>query len=342
MPQKIFTATPNGDYDYLNQQWMDFTGLSFELMKNAGWTQFIHPDDVDEHIRLWKHAIATGEPFQFVHRVRRADGLYRWHLSRARAMRDSAGDVTMWIGSNTEIHEQKQIEEQLRRLNDDLNQFAFAASHDLQEPLRMVTSYSQLLVQSCGDQLGEEPTLCVGFIEEGTRRMRTLLADLLAYTQVAVPGEESIEEVDTNLALENAIKNLEAAIEESEAVVTHGRLPRIAGRSIHFVQVFQNLIGNAIKYRGASSARIHVSAEKRKNEWKFAVKDNGMGIEGQYHKTIFGVFKRLHGKAIPGTGIGLAICQRVVERYGGRIWVESKPGEGATFYFTMPLLEGEN
>jgi PAS domain S-box-containing protein len=342
MPQKIFTARPNGDIDYLNQQWMDFTGLPFQELTNWGWTECIHPDDVDENVRLWKHSIGSGELFQFVHRVRRADGVYRWHLSRARPRRDSSGKIVMWIGSNTEIHEQKQIEEQLRRLNEDLNQFAFAASHDLQEPLRMVTSYSQLLLRSCGNDLGEEPALCVGFIEDGARRMRELLADLLAYTQVAALGEESREPADLNAAFENATSNLQTAVEESGAVVTSDPLPIIMGRPAHFVQLFQNLIGNAIKYRGEALPRIHVSAARRKTEWQFAVKDNGMGIEAQYHQTIFGVFKRLHGRAIPGTGIGLAICQRVVERYGGRIWVESQPGNGATFYFTLPIVESGN
>ena len=230
----------------------------------------------------------------------------------------------------------------LRRLNDDLNQFAFAASHDLQEPLRMVTSYSQLLVKSCGDQLGEESSLCIGFIEEGTGRMRRLLADLLAYIQIAARGKELDERVDLNNVLETATRNLNAAIKESGAAVSSDSLPVVWGQPVHFVQLFQNLISNAIKYRAASPPRVQVSVERLNGEWRFAVADNGMGIDTEYHQTIFGVFKRLHGRAIPGTGIGLAICQRVVERYGGRIWVESQPQDGATFYFTLPAAAGES
>ena len=206
----------------------------------------------------------------------------------------------------------------------------------------MVTSYAQLLLQSCGPQLGEESAVCVKFIEDGTERMRELLSDLLAYTQVAPRGEQAVEAVDFNLVLESAAMNLRAAIDESGAVVTSDPLPVILGERGHFVQLLQNLIGNGIKYHGSSPPRIHVSAKKSNLDWRFAVKDNGIGIDREYHEMIFGVFKRLHGKAIPGTGIGLAICQRVVERYGGRIWVESKPGNGATFYFTLPASEREN
>ncbi len=240
------------------------------------------------------------------------------------------------------LQELQQAAAALRRLNDDLNQFAFAASHDLQEPLRMVTSFSQLLIKSCGNRLGEEPSQYVGFIQEGTGRMRDLLEDLLAYTQVA-PREKEFEDlVDLNAVLENALENLTAAISESGAVITSGRLPVALGRQVDFVRLFQNLIGNAIKYRGTAAPRIHVSVEQFDGEWRFAVADNGMGIPAEYHRTIFGVFKRLHGSTIPGTGIGLAICQRVVERHGGRIWVESRPDEGATFYFTLPAVERES
>jgi PAS domain S-box-containing protein len=343
MPQKIFTATADGNVDYLNQQWMEFTGLSDERLKGEGWLHFVHPEDAPETIRLWKHSLEKGEPFQCVHRFRRADGAYRWHLSRAKFLGHREDRTSMWIGSNTEIHEQKQIEEELRRVNGDLNQFAFAASHDLQEPLRMVTSYAQLLLDNCGGDLNKEASLAVGYIKEGTMRMRALLADLLAYTQVAGRGEPSFVPIDFNGVMDDAAKNLEASIKENGADVTSDPLPVIPGERAHFVQLLQNLVGNAIKYRGGDAPRIHVSAERQNNNgWRFAVADNGIGIDPQYHKTIFGVFRRLHGRTIPGTGIGLAICHRVVERYGGKIWVDSQPGEGATFYFTLPGAEGES
>ncbi len=336
MPQKIFTATPNGDLDYFNRQWTDFSGLAFEQLRK-GWTQFVHPDDVAENRRIWQHSVETGEPFQFVHRFHRADGLYRWHLSRAHAMRDAGGKISMWIGSNTEIHEEKEREEQLQRANEDLNQFAFAASHDFQEPLRMITSYSQLLLSGYRGQLDEEASVCVRFITEGTQRMRELLADLLSFTGLGSAEQHSIEPVDLNDIFQRVLQNLNLAIAESGAVVDSDRLPEVQGQPAHFLQLFQNLIDNAIKYRGEKIPSVHVSVEERTDEWLLAVTDNGIGIEPEFHRQIFGVFKRLHGRSIPGTGIGLAICKRVVERYGGRIWIESKLGQGSTFYFTLPL-----
>jgi PAS domain S-box-containing protein len=261
----------------------------------------------------------------------------------AAPIRDPDGKVTGVVLVFRDITERKKTEdavqqslEELRRSNEDLNHFAFAASHDLQEPLRMITSYSQLLLQSYNGPVENEAAVCVNFISEGTKRMRALLADLLAYTQVNASEQRSVELIDVNRVFQKAIENLETAIADSKAVVTSGLLPSVAGQEAHFIQLFQNLIGNAIKYRGEKTPRIHVSAAKQDGVWRFAVSDNGIGVAPEYHQKIFGVFKRLHGKNIPGTGIGLAICQRVVHRYGGRIWVESQAKEGATFCFTLP------
>ena len=168
MPQKIFTATPNGEVDYFNQQWMEFTGLSFEEIRDWGWTQFIHPDDLEANIAgLAPCARNRASRFHFQHRFRRADGAYRWHLSRVHAMRDAAGNISMWIGSNTDIHEQKEKEEELRRANDDLQQFAYSASHDLQEPIRNVAVYSEIVAKRYHDQLDADGRQFLGFL---TRR----------------------------------------------------------------------------------------------------------------------------------------------------------------------------
>jgi PAS domain S-box-containing protein len=232
--------------------------------------------------------------------------------------------------------ESERLNVELQRANEDLKQFAFAASHDFQEPLRMIMIYSQLLVDGYRDQLDGEAAICVEFITKGAKHMRDLLADLLSYTEAGADRQED-ECIDLNAIIEKVKLHLKHAIEESGAMVTSGDLPLVLGQDARFVQLFQNLIGNGIKYRAELPPRIHVSAAQRNGEWCFAVADNGIGIEPEYHQMIFGVFKRLHGKAIPGTGIGLAICQRVVERYGGRIWVESQPGHGTTFYFTLPM-----
>jgi PAS domain S-box-containing protein len=239
-----------------------------------------------------------------------------------------------------ELVKRQHAEKVLRRANEDLSQYAFTASHDLREPLRMITSYSQLLMRRYGDQLDANGSLFIGYIAEGTKRMGELLAALLSYARAGADEEEPAELIDFNAVYEKATKNLGAAIAESGAVISCDHLPVVQGHDAHFLQLLQNLIGNAIKYHGEQTPQIHVSAEQLDGEWRFAVTDNGMGIAPEYQQQIFGVFKRLHGKEIPGTGIGLAICQRVVERYGGRIWVESQVDGGATFYFTLPMNSG--
>jgi PAS domain S-box-containing protein len=336
MPQKIFTATPKGDVDYFNRQWMEFTGLPFETIRDWGWTQFVHPDDVDENVRAWREAVATGEPFHLEHRFRRADGKYRWHLSRAQAMRDANGQISMWIGSNTEIHEQKEKEEALRRANDDLQQFAYSASHDLQEPIRNVAVYSEIVAKRYHSVLDADGQQFLGFLREGGSRLATLVNDLLAYTRAGT-AELNESPVDAAAVLKHTLASLAEAIRESDAKVTYDPLPEVYMGESHLQQVLQNLIGNALKYRDQNPPRIHVSAVSQGTNWCFSVRDNGIGIDPQYKEKIFGVFKRLnHDRKYSGTGIGLAICLRVVERYGGRIWVESEPGKGATFFFTVP------
>jgi PAS domain S-box-containing protein len=336
MPQKIFTAKPNGDIDYFNGQWMEFTGLPFEEIKDWGWKQFIHPDDLEANVRTWQQSIETGESFHFEHRFRRADGKYRWHLSRARAMRDASGSITMWIGSNTEIHEQKEKEEELRRANDDLQQFAYSASHDLQEPIRNVAIYSEIVARRYQNVLDADGQQFLGFLQEGGRRLATLVSDFLSYTRASM-GPLIEVPVDASIVLSHSLESLKEAIRESGATVTHDPLPEVYIGEAHLQQVFQNLIGNALKYRSEEPPRIHVSATGTGAVCCFSVKDNGIGIDPQYKEHIFGVFKRLHrNPSYAGTGIGLAICQRVVVRYGGRIWVESESGKGATFFFTVP------
>ena len=196
----------------------------------------------------------------------------------------------------------------------------------------MISSYSQMLVKSYRGELDDEAALCVKFITTGTQRMRELLADLLVYTQVndAASGTELVH---LNQVLEKETDNLKNSIEETKAVVTHDELPTVRGHEAHFRQIFQNLISNAIKYCTARPPRIHIAARQTEDVWLFSVADNGMGIDPAYHQTIFGVFKRLHGREVPGTGIGLAICQRAVERYGGRIWVESQIDHGFDILF---------
>lgn len=200
----------------------------------------------------------------------------------------------------------------------------------------MITTYAQLLIRAYPAELDSEAGVFVANIVEGTRRMRSLLSDLLTYSEIGAGLDEPPQMLDLNRVIETVNQNLKAAIDESGAIVESESLPSIAAHENQIVPLFQNLIGNAIKYRSSEPPRIRIFVREVEGRREFAVADNGMGIAPEYHEKIFGVFKRLHGKKIPGTGIGLAICQRVVERYGGRIWVQSEAGQGATFYFTLP------
>jgi hypothetical protein len=231
-----------------------------------------------------------------------------------------------------------QSNEALRQSNDDLNQFAYAASHDLQEPLRMVALFSQMLHSAYMGQLGKEADEYISYVVGGAQRMEQLLKDLLAYSQAGSPDEGPLLPVDCGETIKQVLLNLKASIEESGASVTWSDLPTIPAQEVRLVQLLQNLIGNAIKYRSSDSPKIHISACSRDTEWLFSVEDNGIGIPHEYAQQIFGVFKRLHDQTYPGTGIGLAICQRIVERYGGRIWLERSAGPGSQFCFTLPAL----
>jgi PAS domain S-box-containing protein len=236
-------------------------------------------------------------------------------------------------------HLAKTVEE-LKRSNDDLQQFAYVSSHDLQEPLRMVSSYTQLLAKRYKGRLDSDADEFITFAVDGCNRMQGLIQDLLAYSRAGT-NERKLREVPSENALQKALINLRAAIKQSGAVVTHDALPAVTTDETQLTQVFQNLVGNAIKYRRAEEPRVHVSAARNDcKEWTFSVRDNGLGIDSQYFERIFVLFQRLHGRdEFEGTGIGLAVCKRIVERMGGKIWVESRPEKGSTFYFALPDTE---
>jgi PAS domain S-box-containing protein len=245
------------------------------------------------------------------------------------------------VRKNSEEHLVKTMGE-LKRSNDELQQFAYVASHDLQEPLRMVASYTQLLAKRYKGRLDSDADEFIAYAVDGSTRMQGLVQDLLAYSRAGTNGK-ALHEISSEDALKEALTNLRATMEESGAIVTHDSLPAITTDATQLAQVFQNLVGNAIKYRSAEVPHVHVSATKNGgNEWTFSVRDNGLGIDPQYFERIFVLFQRLHGpREFKGTGIGLAICKKMLERLGGRIWVESQPEKGSTFYFALPERDGK-
>lgn len=231
------------------------------------------------------------------------------------------------------------ITDELKRSNADLQQFAYAASHDLMEPLRGVEGFANLLAQRYKGKLDANADDFIEHTVEGVKRMQVLIKDLLEYSQVGTKVKR-FKPIDSSLIVGLAVGNLQVAIEENGAVVTYDDLPTVKGDFSQLSRLFQNLIGNAIKFRSEKTPRIHVSAERKGDKWIFSVRDNGIGIDPKNAERIFIIFQRLHGRdEYSGTGIGLALSKKIVERHGGHIWVESETGKGSTFYFTIPVAE---
>lgn len=238
--------------------------------------------------------------------------------------------------------EREKLLEGLFRSNKELEQFAHIASHDLQEPLRKIASFTELLAKRYKGKFDDKADTYIEYIVDGANRMKILINDLLGYSRVMSRGRE-FGEVDSNIVLRRVLETLDMTIKENGAEITSDPLPVVMADEIQLSQIFQNLISNAIKYRGEQSPKVHISVVKTEKEWTFSIRDNGIGIAPEFHERIFVIFQRLHTRAqYSGTGIGLAICHKIVERHGGRIWVESEAGKGATFYFTIPRIGGSS
>lgn len=331
--------------------------------------QFIHPDDLEKV----KEALTsrTSDPVEIEYRMKNKTGHYRWLLSNSKIIRDCEGqpiyrdgvvrDITerkrwefrvqemlenehqlarkLQLSNEQLMNAQNELKETIKKLeisNRELEQFAYVASHDLQEPLRMVASFTQLLDMRYKNQLDEDADDYIGFIVEGATRMKDLIDDLLAFSRLNTEAHE-FELMNMGKCVNEVLSYLKASIDESNAEITRDPLPFQMGDYSQIIQLFQNLISNAIKFQAQEPPRIHISAQESGNEWTFSVNDNGIGIDPEHQEKIFDVFRRLHTREeYEGTGIGLSICKRIVERHGGRIWVESAEGNGSTFYFTIP------
>ena len=337
----------DGCFRIVGHQFARIVGYSEDELIGTSSLRIVFPEDrnvVRENaVKMLKGERSLGYEFRIL--TKRA--VVKWvtetvapiSFQRKRATLGNIIDITERKRAEEEL---KQMLEQIRHSNAELEQFAYVVSHDLQEPLRMVASYTQLLARRYRDKLDADANDFIAYAVDGAERMRVLLNDLLDYSRVGTRGKP-FKPTDYEEVLHQAIANLKVAIEESRAVVTHDYLPTLIADEGQLVQLFQNLIGNAIKFCNQEPPRVHVSSETRANTWVFSIRDNGIGIDPQHAQRIFEMFKRLHTREeYPGTGMGLAICKKIVERHGGHIWVHSQPGEGSTFYFTIPVTGSEN
>ncbi|MCX6621745.1 MAG: ATP-binding protein [Acidobacteria bacterium] len=334
-PVGYFTLSEQGLILEANLTAARLLGVARSALVKCHLSRFILAEDQDIHYRHRKALLETGAPQAWDMRVLKKDGAPIWVRVEATTADDADG-VSRWRAVVSDITERKLAERALKATNAELQEFAYAITHNLQEPLRMVVNFSQLLARDYLGKLGESADQYITYSVEGALRIQVLLKGLLNYWEVAGRDVDRLSPVDCNHVLSQALLSLQAAIQQSGATVTSDPLPAAVANEGMLSQLFLNLLSNAIKYRGAAAPKIHVSAARTAEGWLFSVSDNGIGIDPAYAEHVFGMFKRLHGGEIPGTGIGLALCRKVVERHGGRIWVESEAGRGATFKFTFP------
>jgi len=352
----LFSADPDDDGRLLqvNDSLCAITGYGSDELLRSSLHAITHPLDQEEEVAFTEDLLAGRIPnYQIEKRFVRRDGRPVWVMHNVSIVHDAADRALYGIAQVQDITERKRAEEglarvaaeleqravELERSNADLGQFAYVASHDLSEPLRMVSSYVQLLERRYGDRLDSDAREFIDFAVDGVNRMQRLIDDLLAYSRVGT-SEYRQETIDLAELVEDTLKGMRATVGESGAIVTQDGLPTVSGDPGQLRQLFQNLISNGIKFVEDGPPRIHVSARREGQEWSFAVADNGIGIDPKHAERIFAVFKRLHGReAYPGSGIGLSICKRIVERHKGRIWVEPNEGGGSRFCFTMPAPE---
>ncbi|NKB17902.1 MAG: PAS domain S-box protein [Pseudanabaena sp. CRU_2_10] len=330
-----------GRYINVNKAYAQMAGYQSSEMIGKDWKPTVYPEDLDKMLVAYQQMLAEGKVEVEARGVRKDGSIFYKQLVMISAY-DEQKQFTGHHCFMKDISDRKQAEEEIRkqsqeliRSNADLEQFAYVASHDLQEPLRMVTSYLQLLERRYKDKLDANANEFIAYAVDGASRMQTLINDLLTFSRLGTRSQP-FGIVNTSAILSNVLANLKIAIGESGAIVTYDPLPNLIGDASQLSQLFQNLIGNAIKFRGEVLPQIHIGVESNNGSWLFSVRDNGIGIDPQYRDRIFLIFQRLHNRTkYSGTGIGLAICKKIVERHGGHLWVEPSPIQGSTFYFTI-------
>ena len=343
----IIITDTNARIDYVNPKFTQVTGYSREEVLGQN-PRILKSTETPREVynELWNTIASGGEWHGELHNKKK-NGKSYWARVSISPIKNMDGIITHYLGVQEDITERKKAQSalqnyatELERSNEELQQFAYVASHDLQEPLRMITSYLTILENRYKNKLDDDADEFIGYAVDGAKRMKQLIKDLLQYSRVGTHGNP-FRKTKCEEILSKTLNNLEVTIIENAVEITHDRLPIIKADEVQLLQLFQNLISNAIKFRRKKLPKIHVGAKLKNGEWTFSVKDNGIGIEREYEKRIFIIFQRLHTNSkYPGTGIGLALCKKIVERHGGRIWFDSEPGEGSTFYFTIPVKKG--
>ncbi len=342
----VVITDPNGYIEYVNPKFTETTGYPAKEAIGQH-TRILRSGEKpqDEYKQLWK-TITTGGEWRGEFHNKKKNGELYWESASISPIKNPNGVITHFLAVKEDITARKEAEaaliqtaKELARSNTDLEQFAYIASHDLQEPLRMVSSYVQLLAQRYRGKLDSDADEFINFAVDGANRMQKLIKDLLAFSRIGRRGKP-FEPVECETLLIQVLTNLQLVADENGVAISHDPLPTIMADNSQVFQLLQNLISNAIKFHGQEQPNVHISAKENQEQWVFSVRDNGIGIEPRQLERIFMIFQRLHtAQEYPGTGIGLAVCQRIVERHDGQIWVESQPGQGSTFYFTIPRIQ---
>ena len=374
IPEIAWAASPDGPYSFYNKRFYEYTGMSVEEShKDWKWESIVHPDMFELRNKSWEHSLSTGEDFYFETLLKRkSDQAYRWHISKAAAIKNEKGEIILWVGTSTDIHEQKvfsqelekQVKERTKALiesvihlqqsNENLEQFASIASHDLQEPLRKIQTFTALLEKRFKNDIPEGAKLLIEKIETSSERMSVLIRDVLNFSRITQYDKE-YKNVDMNEIFNNVIKDFELLIQEKKVEISKGNLPKIEGIAVQLNQMIYNLISNSIKFCKDDfpciitiSSRMLSTEELKKYDnlkpslsyYEIVFKDNGIGFDPQFTEEIFLIFHRLNdNKQYPGTGIGLALCKRIVDNHHGKIYAESDENGGAAFYVILPAKQ---
>jgi PAS domain S-box-containing protein len=368
-----WTASPDGTIDYFTQTWYEYTGQTITEAMNMGCRSALHPHDDERAFPIYTNAIASKQPYDVEKRIRRAiDGQYRWHLVRAMPLFDIYGNITLWAGTCTDIHDQKMVAEELEekvkqrtielqqanadleRSNNELEQFAYIASHDLQEPLRKIQILSDRLLLDLAEYYYENAENLTKKIQLAANRMSSLLKELLNYSRLSYKESNPFKKVKLSNALENVFNDLETVITQKKASIRFEALPEIEATELLIIQLFHNLLSNSLKFTAPSrSPLITIFSEELTETEKYAFQlepsrqyckivfqDNGIGFDNQFAGRIFTIFQRLNNvDKFPGTGIGLALCKKIVTNHQGLIFAEAVEGDGATFTIILPYTQ---